>query len=314
MKIVFSTGEVHPRDRLSCWREEASQAYVAHKIRSDAERCFWGTIRAGSLDVLGLALFESGECTVERTERCVRLNADDDLLICLQRARNKTLHQDGRDAVLAVNDMVLVDPRRPFSFSVEAGHSALAIKVPRKELQERIGDVTGLTARTICGQQPAAALTSGVLALLPKYTEALNGQAAEKIARQALDLIALSLAGNADIKNVTLSARKEIALLRLKAAIEGALCDHTIKPIDAATRAGISVRYANSLLAEEHTSLERYIVLRRLQRCYDALVDPAQLRRTVSDIAYSYGFSNMSHFTRRFKEQFGCLPRDCRPK
>ena len=64
--------------------------------------------------------------------------------------------------------------------------------------------------------------------------------------------------------------------------------------------------------AHEGTSLERFIMLRRLQHCRRPLEDPAQCSRTVSDIAYSYGFSDMSHFTRRFKAQFGCSPSECR--
>jgi AraC-like DNA-binding protein len=33
---------------------------------------------------------------------------------------------------------------------------------------------------------------------------------------------------------------------------------------------------------------------------------------TVSEIAYSVGFSDPSHFTRRFRELFGTLPSDVR--
>ena len=73
-----------------------------------------------------------------------------------------------------------------------------------------------------------------------------------------------------------------------------------------------AIEIANALLAEEGTSLERFIVSRRLQRCHQTLSDPAQAHRTVSDIAYSYGFSDPSHFTRRFKAQFGFLPSEYR--
>ena len=158
MQIVFSTGKVHPRDRLTYWREEASKVYVAHEFNSSAGRSFWGTIRAGSLDVLSLSLFESDACTVERTQHCLRQDADDDLLVCMQTAGRMTVHQDGRDAAMAVNDMVLVDPRRPFSLSIETGHGALAVKVPRRELQGRVGDVTSLTARVINGRAASRGL------------------------------------------------------------------------------------------------------------------------------------------------------------
>ena len=314
MQTLFSTDKVHPRDRLTYWREEASKAFVVHDFSSSVGRSFRGIIRAASLDVLSLALFESDAATVKRTQQCLRRDADDDLLVCMQTAGSMTVHQDGRDAVLAVNDMVLIDARRPSSLSIGTGHGSLVVKVPRGELQGRLGDVTTLTARAINGRQPAAALASGFLAMLPAHIDALDGQTGAKIAHQALDLVALAFAANASVRHVALSSRREAALLRLKAAIEGALYDHTLKPVNAAAAAGISVRYANELLAEEGTSLERFIVYRRLQRCHQSLVDPAQARRTVSEIAYSYGFSDLSHFTRRFKAEFGCLPSECRPQ
>ena len=180
MQIVFSTGKVHPRDRLTYWREEASKVFVAHDFSSSVGRSFRGSIRAGSLDVLGLSLFESDAAAIERTQRCLRQDADDDLLVCMQTAGRMTVHQDGRDAVLAVNDMVLIDPRRPFSLSIETGHGSLVVKVPRRELQARFGDVTSLTARTISGRQPAAALASGFLAMLPEHIDTLNGQTARE--------------------------------------------------------------------------------------------------------------------------------------
>jgi AraC family transcriptional regulator, positive regulator of tynA and feaB len=54
-------------------------------------------------------------------------------------------------------------------------------------------------------------------------------------------------------------------------------------------------------------------MLRRLQHCRQALEDPSQLGRTVGDIAYSCGFSDLSHFTRRYKAQFGRSPGESRP-
>ena len=51
---------------------------------------------------------------------------------------------------------------------------------------------------------------------------------------------------------------------------------------------------------------------RRLARCRRALEDPSQAHRTVSEIAYGWGFSDMTHFGRKFKAAYGLLPRDYR--
>jgi AraC family transcriptional activator of tynA and feaB len=79
-----------------------------------------------------------------------------------------------------------------------------------------------------------------------------------------------------------------------------------------AAAAGVSLRYANAALADENTSISRVIQERRLARCKKALEDPAQAHRTVSDIAYSWGFSDMTHFGRKFREAFGRLPSEYR--
>jgi AraC-like DNA-binding protein len=101
-------------------------------------------------------------------------------------------------------------------------------------------------------------------------------------------------------------------VLRLRAAIETRLSDPALNPETAAAAGGISVRYANELLSQENTSLERYILRRRLERCRQTLESPLQAHRTISEIAASWGFSDQSHFNRRFRDAFGMTPGDCR--
>jgi len=111
-----------------------------------------------------------------------------------------------------------------------------------------------------------------------------------------------------------LSAPRAASLLRLKTIIEAKLHDPALKPVIAAQAAGISIRYANELLAEEGTSLRRYVITRRLERCRQALMNRAHSSRTIGDIAYAHGFSHRSYFSLRFKEQLGCTPREIRAK
>ncbi|WP_425304893.1 helix-turn-helix domain-containing protein [Bradyrhizobium erythrophlei] len=79
-----------------------------------------------------------------------------------------------------------------------------------------------------------------------------------------------------------------------------------------AEAAGVSVRYANGLLAKERSSIMRLALSMRLQRCRQALEDSRQNHRTVSEIARGWGFSDMTHFGRSFRAMFGMLPRDVR--
>jgi AraC family transcriptional regulator, positive regulator of tynA and feaB len=313
MRVIFSTSDVHARDRVDYWREEAGRALVPHQFQTPHGRAFEGVIQAGSLGFLNLSVFSCGECSAQRTQSCVERAFDDDLLLSVQLEGGMTAHQDGRDASLTASDMLLLDPRRPFSCNIRPATRSLVVKIPRSEIQARLGEITMLTGRTISGAKPVGALTSGFLSMLIERTTELNECVGDKLAQQALDLIALTFEKEILDGRANLSSARTTTLLRLKAIIESRLYDPDLKPTAAAAAAGISVRYANALLAQEGMSLERFIMFRRLQHCYQALTDPAQILRTVSDIAYSCGFSDVSHFARRFKAEFTCSPSECRP-
>ena len=312
MKLLFSTDTVHPRDRLAYWLEEAAKAFVSYEFSTQAGCNFSGKISAGSLGKLNIVGFESGPCIATRTERCLKAATDDDVLLCRQMG-NSSAHQDGRDAGSGPGDVYILDPRRTFSVMVASTANGLIFKVPRSELEARLGNLASYTALTLSPKQPVAALASDFLAMLAARTDAIDQSMGAKLVQQALDLVALAFE-KASGGVTQLSSNWATTLMRLKAIIEKRLHDPALKPAVVAAAAGISVRYANMLLAHDGSSLERFIVLRRLHRSYQALESPAHLSRTVGEIAYSCGFSDMSHFARRFKAQFGCSPSEIRPE
>jgi AraC-like DNA-binding protein len=90
------------------------------------------------------------------------------------------------------------------------------------------------------------------------------------------------------------------------------ISDPKLNAATVAEAAGVSARYANGLLAKECTSIMRLALAMRLQRCRQALEDPLQNHRTLSEIARGWGFSDMTHFGRSFRAKYGVLPRDFR--
>jgi AraC family transcriptional regulator, positive regulator of tynA and feaB len=311
MKVLFSTSNVHPRDRLAYWREEATKAFVRHEFSTHTGLNFSGKISAGSLGTLRIAAFESDPCTIARTQRCLKSATDDDVLLCRQMG-GSSAHQDGRDAGSGPGDVYLLDPRRPFSVRVASTTNGLIFKVPRSELEARLGNIARYTALPLSPSQPVAALASDYLAMLADHADAIDRSMGAKLAQHALDLVALAFettSGGA----VQFSSTRTTTLMRLKSIIETRLHDPALKPAIVAEAAGISVRYANALLAQDDSSLERFIMLRRLQRSREVLESPTHLSRTISEIAYACGFSDLSHFARRFKAEFGCSPGDTRP-
>ncbi len=101
-------------------------------------------------------------------------------------------------------------------------------------------------------------------------------------------------------------------VLRAHRYIVDHLADPDLSPSGIARALRVSVRYLHLLFQAEGTSPARWILERRLERAGRLLTDPRQASRTVTDIAFSVGFKDASHFTRAFKNGQGLGPREYR--
>jgi AraC-like DNA-binding protein len=218
------------------------------------------------------------------------------------------MSQDGRDHSIGKGMLYLQDTSRPLDVEFRSQSETIFVSIPRKVLHARVGQ--GVTSGVVSPDHPIAGLAAEFILMLNERASLLDDRVKPRLAEQALDLIALTLTVGDTMP--TLSLPRSTALMRLKSLIDARISDPALRPADVATAAGISVRYANALLAEENSSLARYILQRRLEQCRRALEDPLQTHRMIGEIAFSWGFSDLSHFNRRFRSQFGMTPGELR--
>lgn len=307
MPLAITTDDVEPRHRIPYWVDVASKTYFDHRFSAEPG-AFAGRLNAGKLDKLGLSRCESSPCKVTRTRREIARDGIDDILLGIWLKGHSLLTQGERKVILGPGTMLLQDTGRPFKHDFIEHTTSIVVSIPRQEIRARMG--TRDLERVLSTGLPLAGLTADFISGLTTRVDALEQGTHRRLADQALDLISMAFTGND--AGVPLSSVRANALRRLKSEIEKRLSDPGLKPADAAHAARISVRYANALLAKEGLSLERYIVQRRLECCRRALEDPLQAHRLVGEIAFAWGFSDHSHFTRRFRETFGMTPGDCR--
>jgi AraC-like DNA-binding protein len=80
--------------------------------------------------------------------------------------------------------------------------------------------------------------------------------------------------------------------------------DLSIDQISAAL--GCTKRYLHMLFSDRGTTVSDYIWHARLQNCRQEL--EAHGGKTITDVAFSWGFSSSSHFSRVFRNYFGIVP------
>jgi AraC-like DNA-binding protein len=108
------------------------------------------------------------------------------------------------------------------------------------------------------------------------------------------------------------SATRAAILNRVCQKIEGQLDDPALTPARVAQAEGISERYLQKLFEGADDNFTHYVRERRLQHARADLGNPAEAPRTISEIAYRYGFADSAHFSRTFRHRFGVSPREFR--
>lgn len=82
-----------------------------------------------------------------------------------------------------------------------------------------------------------------------------------------------------------------------------------LSPAFIAINMGVSLSYLYKIAQRIGISFENFIIETRLQYCNESLSDPRWINRSISEIAFYWGFKDCSHFSRRFTAKFGKSPK-----
>jgi AraC-like DNA-binding protein len=94
--------------------------------------------------------------------------------------------------------------------------------------------------------------------------------------------------------------------VRAQAFIREHLRDPDLSIDQISSALGCTKRYLHMLFSDRGLTVSDYIWQARLQNCRQEL--ETQPGKTVTDVAFSWGFSSSSHFSRVFRKYFGVVP------
>jgi len=222
------------------------------------------------------------------------------------------MQQNGRDVLLQPGDMTLYDATRPHRVHCQGESTeVIYLSIPRTVLRDRVSGIDNCTALRIPGKQGIGSIAANFLSSSVTQADQLQSHEFSSLAEHALDLLALAV-NSVRPGDFNLSRSRSISLNRVKTFIEQNLSNTELDTGLIVRHVGLSARYINTLFEEEGTSLMRYVWKRRLENCRKELQNPLYAGHRLSDIAFRWGFNDAAHFSRAFKQQFGCSPREFR--
>lgn len=313
MSRTLSTAEVAVSRRLAFWTDMVCNTYVQLQCDTPAgARGINGEIVSDELATLQLSRVTATPQLVRRTPELIARSTEDRFLVSIQTRGRGAVSQDGRDAVLGPGDFALYDSTRPYQLSFERPFQQLVLKLPGPSLRTALRDTERLTATAVRGDRGAGHLMIQMVRTLAADIGTLAPESAAAVGESVVQILIAGLATlpaatRAPVSQLTAYYREQI-----KAFVRSRLVDPELDVAQIAGALRLSPSTVHRAWAGEPSSLSDWIWSQRLEGARRDLCAAERAAHSISEIAFSWGFSDAAHFSRAFRARFGCSPRELR--
>lgn len=318
---VLSTTSVTESERLDFWREVVCRTIAGVEATALVpSRPYSGSIQTQSIPLAHLPNFdliqvEADAQFVTRTRRLIN-QTEGAWLLMIQEDGVCEVGQGDRTTRLTPGDIGFLDTSRPYEVTFPRSFRQSILKMPAmlfRDIAPRGDDLAGCV---LPGEQTLTAIARHNLLLLKHGATAIEPIFLPAAANNAIGHLALALraTGHAEVIKIAQYARPGY-VARADAYISDHLHDAELSVEQVANSAGISAGYLQQLYrAATGHSVAQAILDRRLANCRKELADPSLAHESVTTIAFRWGFSESSSFSRAFRRAFGVSPRQYRQR
>ncbi|MDR3464320.1 MAG: helix-turn-helix domain-containing protein [Xanthobacteraceae bacterium] len=235
----------------------------------------------------------------------------DPLLVCLMLSGQCEISQDGRIASVRAGHYAFSDAARPFTADIAGPFDALFVAFPNDAIIREVGATELITAQTYGVNSVLTTMVASYLKRLAETMPALTEAVFPRLAETAVSLLAIGAIETAKPRRQN-SWTRSTTLKRIKSYSLARLQTPKLSPAKVAAEMGISIRYLHALFRDESTTFSNWLWSQRLDACRAKICSPEAAQQSIGALALEFGFSNFSHFSRRFRQAYGISARDLR--
>lgn len=298
-------------DRVDYWREMILRLFADVEIGAIPNPDFFGKVRSQKCEFLRVSDVGAAAQAVNRRHLQPTCREEDRYFAVLMLEGTECLEQDGNRAVIRPGDFSIYDATRPHYLTFENDWRQIIVSVPRTCINQLVVNMECRTATRISTDSPVGRVMRSFLESIASQIGQFTPIEMARLSESITHLIALTL-GHLQPMDSEHSRSQALTLMRVKIYINDNLGNPTLSAQQVSLATGVSVRYINKLFEQEGVSLMRYVLRRRLERCSSDLLNPINTAHRISDIAFRWGFNDLSHFSRVFREFYGVAAREWR--
>ena len=304
---LVSTDQVAPKERIPYWKDLIWQ--LLGRLRSEArsEGEFRGRLLHCDAGDVKLCRLSASSHRVARTPDLIRQDDRGFLKVVFQLEGTTWFEQGGRKTLLQPGEWSIYDTMKSYTVSNNGDIEQLVLMAPREKILAAHLNPDELLVQRYDARNGIGRIAGELLHKAFEEIETCSPESADAIGDAIAQLLRQSLMERAG-RPTSLSLREALRD-RIKTYIHRNLRDPDLSLDRIAAALRCSKRNLHKAFSNDGATLSDTIWRLRLERCRRDLAAPACAWKSITEIAYSWGFSSSTHFSKAFREAYGTSPK-----
>ncbi len=310
----FCTDLYPAEQRFEVWRDEINAIFdvdieksLAPRFNYDLSTGYVGSLLVGCGKWAGQR--EPVAYGVKRSAPMIRRDGLDHFYLCLGITHSLSGYAARTPIHAEASKIYVLDLARELDSEIVAGDTMI-LTIARDLLspQVRSADLHGAIL-----QGPLATLLGDYLLALQRQLPHLSPTDMPHAEQATLAMVSAALAPSVQTLAEAEVEIDRTVMLRVRAYIDAHLKSADLTPLQICRDVGISRAQLYRLFSRE-TGVSAYIQRCRLEKIREVLEAGGARKQRLSTLAFQYGFKSESHFSRSFRQVFGCSPSEARER
>lgn len=299
----LNTSGLAPTKQIQCWSDALTDLCGPFDIDPLQASSFEGQINYTAVSKLTLCQIEASQHRLAYTASRAKPGDHPFVKIHFQTYGISHFEQGGRRIELMPGDCLAYDVSCPHTIISPTLTRHEVVIVPKVLLQERGFRLAKMSACKLSARTGTGRIAYNFVHAAFDEATKLSPNNAIGVADSLIDLLLLPLREPDMMFN---RGGPEAMYIRAQFFIREHLRDPDLSIDQISVALNCTKRYLHMLFSDRGTTISDYIQHARLQNCRQEL--ETQAGKTITDVAFSWGFSSSSHFSRVFRKYFGVVP------
>ncbi|MFM2477944.1 helix-turn-helix domain-containing protein [Celerinatantimonas sp. MCCC 1A17872] len=307
MSTIFSTDSLNGKDRFNYWNDVVFKLYAPCLGTIEDRDDFQATTTVQQFGNTELSQVNSDGIRYDRRKADLRTRPQDDIFISQIIDGQGSFSQNDQQLKHEQGQILIYDSGKPYSFEYNQRYKARLLRIPRPLMQAKLDNLDHIGGTLIVQNSLYGRLISNLMDDSSYISTSQELSQNDDFILPTLEMIttAIERAVTQMRGNTPTDGSKQ--LQEVKRYIRANIGDENLNLEQIAIAHNMSVRTLSRLFAQIGQTPRGWLQEQRLSMAYDALIN-----RRVSNItqaAFTFGYKDLSHFSRTFKKRYGYSPK-----